>query len=291
MSFKGIINFQLSLASLKKLTVFWIAVALAVSYVSQIRYDTWRRYLSPKVKVDYNIYIEPQPLSAETLKLVNFGARELIANWYWLTLIQYYGGGDPYGKYRKLAELFNTITELSPKFVAAYQTALLILPGEGFIDEALELSKRGKANLPDSWEIPYYTGLVHHIYRKDYVAAAREFEEAAAKTAAPPLTRYMAAVYYTQADQYQVAYNLFKVIYETTTDEFVKERSSKYLAHLEILFALQQASDDFLLRLGRYPKNLEELVTERIIKEIPVSPIGVRFSVDVATGKVGEIRK
>ena len=304
MSFRTAISNQLSAAtrrsrgasvsdiSWKKLTLLWVMVALGLSIVAQINYDSWRRYSPPKlVGVDYNVFIEPQPLSPGFAKAVSFGATEYMADYYWLSLIQYYGGGTPNGKYRKLAELFNVVTDLSPKFQQAYQTGLIILPGEGFPDQAIQLGEKGKRNLPESWEMPYYTGLVYHIYKKDYVAAAREFQLAATKKDAPPITQYFAGIYYKEANQRQLAYQIFKTVHDTSKDDFVRERSEKQLIHLEILFFLEDAATKFRAQFGRYPTNLSELVARGIVKEIPISPLGVALMINSETGGVSETKK
>ncbi|MEK9167371.1 MAG: hypothetical protein AAB613_01340 [Patescibacteria group bacterium] len=285
-------SLRLSAISWKNITIIWVLVFLGLSFVAQINYDSWRRYSPPKLLgVDYNVYIEPQPLSPSLAKAVSFGSTEFLADYYWLTLIQYYGGGTPYGKYRKLAELFSLVTDLSPKFQQAYQTGLIILPGEGFPDQAITLGEKGKKNLPDSWEMPYYTGLVHHIYKKDYVSAAKEFQIAATKKDAPPITQYFAGIYYKEADQRQLAYQIFKTVHDTTKDDFVRERSGKQMVHLEMTFFLEDAVAKYHQRFGRYPSILQELVFKQIIKEVPISPLGINFVIDPQNGKVSESRK
>jgi hypothetical protein len=266
-------------------------IALVIAYVGQVRLDTWRFYDERnKVAVSANIYIEPQPPSGEAARLSSFGAREALADWYWLKLIQYYGGGDPQGKYRKLAELFDVITDLSPRFTEAYRTGLLILPGEGFVEEAVALGEKGKTALPEHWEMPYYTGLVHHIYKKDYLSAAREFEAAAAMPDAPPIAKLFAGIYYNQADQRQTAYQIFKTIHDTTESEFVRDRSKEYVEHLGIYFLLEDAVAQFRDRFSRYPTELSELVRSGIVPSIPASPLNQSFIVDPATGKISETK-
>ncbi|MDP3993243.1 MAG: hypothetical protein Q8Q05_03490 [bacterium] len=275
----------------RRFTLLFVLVALGLGYVAQINYDSWRRYTPPKlVGIDYNVYIEPQPLSPPLAKAVSFGSTEFLADYYWLTLIQYYGGGTPNGKYRKLAELFNVVTDLSPKFQQAYQTGLIILPGEGFPDEAVALGEKGKQNLPDSWEMPYYTGLVYHIYKKDFVSAAKEFQLAATKKDALPITQYFAGIYYKEADQRQLAYQIFKTVYETTKDDFVRERSAKQILHLEMTFFLEDAIAKYHQQFGRYPASPQELVAKGIIKEVPASPLGVGFAINAETGEVSEAK-
>jgi len=281
-------NFKLSDSTLR-LTVAFLAAA-TLAYVAQLHYDLWRRWGSPKLNVSYNEFIEPQPISAESAKLVNFGAREALADWYWLSLIQYYGGGEPYGRYRKLPELFNLVTELSPKFLQAYQTGLIILPGEGFVDEAIALGEKGKKNLAESWEIPYYTGLAYHIYKKDYIAAAKEFELAAAKEDAPPIARYFVGIYYNLGNQRQLAYEIFRTVAATTDSDFIRERSQKYIQHLEIVFYLEDAVAKYKEQFARAPESLEQLVQANIINEIPASPLAITLTIDPNTGEVKETK-
>lgn len=268
----------------------WLVIVIlwGVAYLSQLRYDTWRLYSPAKITVSYNEFIEPQPLSGDSARLASFGATEFLADIYWLQLIQYYGGGTPDGQYRKLPELFSTVTDLAPKFKQAYVTGLLVLPGEGFVNEALALGEKGEQALPEAWELPYYTGLVHHIYEKNYEAAAKEFEKAAAIADSPPITKLFAGIYFKEASQRQTAYIIFQTIVATSDNEFVRERAAKYLQHLDGLTALEKAVADFHGQLGRYPSSLGELVSRGIINEIPKSPLAVEYTYDPATGAVGD---
>ncbi len=268
----------------------WLVVVFlwGAAYLSQLHYDTWRLYSPAKITVDYNEFIEPQPLSGNSARLASFGATEFLADIYWLQLIQYYGGGTPNGQYRKLPELFSTITELAPHFKQAYVTGLLILPGEGFVDQALALGEKGQQFLPDAWELPYYTGLVYHIYQKDFTAAAKEFEKAAAIADSPPIAKLFAGIYYKEANQRQTAYIIFQTILATSDNDFVRERAAKYLQHLDGMIALEKAVAQFHSQFGRYPTSLGELVAKQIISELPKSPLVIEYTYDSVTGAVGE---
>lgn len=278
--------------NLRSIKIEWLVpvFALVASYIFQINYDAWRRYSPPKITASFNQYIEPQPLSASAARTASFGAKEFMADLYWLQMIQYYGGGDPNGEYRKLAELFSTITDLSPQFLHAYQTGLLVLPGEGFVDEAIMLGEKGITNLPSSWEMPYYTGIVHHIYKKDYKTAGEYFEAAAKLPGAPENARYLAAIYFNSADQRLTAYALFKTIYESSDDGYIKERAAKYLIHLEGIFLLNEKIAEYKSKFGRLPDNLSQLVASGIISQLPISPLGVSYNYDPTTGKVIETK-
>jgi len=280
-----------SLTGLKRLTLLWVATALAVSYIAQLQYDSWRRFGPPKIQTTYNIFIEPQPPNSETALLASFGAREFLADWYWLKTIQYYGGGDPYGKYRKLAELFDVVVTLSPKFLAAYQTGLIILPGEGFVEEAIALGKGGQRNLPDRWELPYYTGLVYHIYKKDYRAAAEQFTQAASLPGAPPIVQYFSGVYRNLANERQLAYEIFRTVAATSESDFIKERAAKYVLHLEVIFQLEDALKSYQARFKRLPDSFEALVAAGILGRVPQSPLGITLVLDRQTGAILETKR
>ncbi len=261
---------------------------LAIIFLGQLNYDAWNAFAAPTIPTSLNNYIEPQPLSGNTAKIAALGENEFLANIYWLELIQYYGGGDPSGKYRKLPDLYNTITDLSPKFLTAYQNGLLVLPGEGFVDQAIALGKKGEENLPNSWEIPYYLGLDYHIYKKDYVAAAEEFTKASKLPGAPANTAYFAALYYSQTDQRKISYDLFLNIAQTSTDPYLKDRAQKYADHLAITFSLQDAITAFQNKYHRNPNSLQDLVDKKIINNIPVSPLGFPFNYDSKSGQISE---
>lgn len=267
------------------LTIFGLWV---VAYTAQINFDAWRFYSDSKIDVTYNEYIEPQPLSPDTARIASFGATEFAADLYWLQLIQYYGGGTPYGQYRKLAELFQTVTDLAPKFKQPYITGLIILPGEGFSDEAIALGQKGTKNLPNSWEMPYYTGLVYHIYKKDYAKAGQKFLQASELPDAPVITKLMAGIYFKEANERRRSYLIFQSVLETSNDEFVIDRAESYLAHLDGIFALEDAVAKYQKQFGTYPKTLADLTSQKIIDSIPKSPLNVTYTYNPKTGAIGE---
>lgn len=267
-------------------TLLLILIAWSAAYISQIHHDTWRFYSPSKLEISYNEFIEPQPLSPMVARAASLGATEFVADLYWLQLIQYYGGGIPSDQYRKLAELFDTITELAPRFAQAYITGLLVLPGEGFVDEAIALGEKGETNLPDRWEMPYYTGLVHHIYRKDYQLAGEKFMQAAQLEGAPAITKLFAGIYFNEADQRKTAYMIFQTVIETSDDEFAIERAEKYLDHLDNIFLLEEKINEYQQRFQRRPDTLNRLVQAGLIERVPTSPLGVEYSYDPETGTV-----
>lgn len=50
--------------------------------------------------------------------------------------------------------------------------------------------------------------------------------------------------------------------------------------------SLKPAIDQFFVDKGRYPNDLNELVTEKYLTKIPAAPYGMKIDYDAATGKV-----
>ena len=54
---------------------------------------------------------------------------------------------------------------------------------------------------------------------------------------------------------------------------------------------LKPAIDQFQVDKGRYPKDLNELVTEKYISKVPEAPYGMKVDYDPATGTVKVVKQ
>ncbi len=275
----------------KVLSFILVCVLINVIVLAQLFYDGWRLGFARKPNVPENVLIEPSPLPENVLKKLSLGLNNFVSDLLWIQTIQYYGGGDPSGKYRKLSKMFELVTSIDPKFSYPYVMGLLVLPGEGFAKEAQELGRKGMANpaLKDNWEIPYYLGMVEHFNLKNTAEAAKLFELASKSPEAPAMTKLMAGIYYAKSNQRETAYNLYYVVHETTKNEYVKERARKYLDHMELIFGLEKAAGLYKQTYGSFPSDLSELVTKKIITNLPADPLGRDLRIDPETGIVSEV--
>jgi hypothetical protein len=55
--------------------------------------------------------------------------------------------------------------------------------------------------------------------------------------------------------------------------------------------ALSKAVDMFNVQEGRYPKDLDELVTKKYIPQIPTPPVGMKIEYDAKTGTVKVVKQ
>ena len=54
---------------------------------------------------------------------------------------------------------------------------------------------------------------------------------------------------------------------------------------------LNEAIQMFNVEKGRYPKDLNELVTEKYVPRLPAAPYGMKLDYDAATGKVKVVKQ
>ncbi len=267
-----------------------VIILIGVIVISQIYYLDTKKNGSRYQKISDHDLKTPIVIPLKTLKRLNFGTNNFLADIIWLQTIQYYGSGNANESHKELSSLIKTITTLDNRFLNVYSFGLVILPNEGFVEEAVALGQDGLANknLSGSWEIPYYLGLIYHFNLKNHLQAARLFEEASKKPGAPEATKLTAANYYVMADQRQTAFALYKVVYETSKNQFIKDRAKLYLDHWGLIFALEDAAKIFKKKYNRWPNNLEELTQKRIVKKIPKDPLDKKLIIDSKTGLVSE---
>lgn len=254
---------------------------------TQIKYDQTRlKHLKNDLKITYNESIEPHVPNPDILPYISFGQNTIVADTLWLTSIQYYGAGDPYGKYRELARLMKSITILDSRFSYPYEFSATVLPYEGFTDEAIAILQHGEVALPKMWEIPYNIGSVYYINKKDSVTAAIYYTKASAIPGAPPTADFLAAAQYERVDDDESAFQLYSKLAESSTNTYIKDRAEEHVVHYFLLKKLNEATLTFRARERRFPTSLQELADKHYIPEVPTDPLGRPILYDAGTGLV-----
>lgn len=269
-------------------TLIVIILLLGAAVALQYRYDTLALPRTVRRAAGGNRVFEPIVIPAQAARATAIGYDNVAADLQWLALIQYFGSGNPYVRYAIMPALLDSITTLDPKFRYPYIFANLILPSQGDLVAARKLSARGIAANPDDWEIPYYLATAYHIYAKDYESASKYMTIAAEKRTAPPIAKLLASIYFQKAGERETAYALWKVIAETSDNDYTKERAQKYLGQYELILFLEDTAKKFNTQYGRFPSTLDELVEKRFLKAIPPNPLERELTIDPATGTVSE---
>lgn len=238
-------------------------------------------YDSAKAKA---VYTEPIVFDSDVIKVADLGLHNAAADLFWLAAIQYFGGGDS-TTYEKLDDYLFLATDLDPKFAYPYAFGVLILPAFKQMDRGIEIAEKGINNKVQDWRISYYLATIYYLNKDDPGSAAKYFDMAANTPGAPDGIQKVAANFGMSKDKRDQTIKIWQGIYETSADEVVKERAKNYIIHLEIMNLLDQASEEYNKRNGKYPADINDLVTGRILTAIPPDPFGFEFSID-QSGKV-----
>ncbi len=225
--------------------------------------------------------IPPTIIPAQAIKLGDLGLHSAVSSLMWVYAVQQISTD-----FEKVIELIKATNELDPKFSYPYAFSALVLPPLGFVDEGIKIAERGITEADPDWRIPYYLATTYHIFRQDRERAAFYFDMAARMQGAPKKIISISARYGTEQTYLEQTKQIWISIFETTDDELIKDRAAAYILHIEIMEMLEKAISMYRYTYGRYPATLDELVKVKILKEIPVSPLGVRYSVDPETGKI-----
>jgi tetratricopeptide (TPR) repeat protein len=266
-----------ALTLLTAAAVFWGA-ALSLQAFRETRHP------APRASSDV-LYFRGGP--AVSRAALGFDA--ILADVYWIRAIQHFGGtrraqgGDK--SYHLLYPLLDLTTTLDPHFNIAYRFGAIFLAeeypnGPGRTDQAIALLERGLKADPTRWQYAQDAGFVHYWWRQDYKAAAEWFDRASRIEGAPWWLRSMAASTLAEGGDRQSSTQLWRQLYETTDDAWVRDNAQLKLAQLKALDdidALGVIVRRFAEARGRPPASWNELVAGRWLAGIPLDPSGTPY--------------
>jgi hypothetical protein len=220
-------------------------------------------------------------LTAATARRLSLGFNGLLADWYWLHALQYIGrkieeqapgqrlDAAPPQLHRihavdpvVLARLFDLITGLDPRFIAAYEFAAVVLPAVD-APAAIGIVERGVSANPTEWYLHQQLAYIHW-QRGDYPRAADAFRRGA-RLANKPWMEQMATVMEARGGERAVAQQMYGRMYEETKDEQVKQWAAGRLAELrntEELDTLTRLLAAWYTRQGRCPWGWTEVAED-----------------------------
>jgi tetratricopeptide (TPR) repeat protein len=234
-------------------------------------------------------------LAPEATRRLAAGFGGLVADWYWLTTLQYVGrkieetqGGRPRDgqmvieldrieavKPQVLVPLIELITTLDPRFTAVYEFAAVVLPAVD-VGAAVSLLEKGIQANPDQW---YLHQQLAYIYwqRGDHLAAAEAFRRGARMTTAAWMV-HMAEKMELKGDDPQVARAMYTRMYEQAQDEQVKQWALKRLMELRSLQereAIRTVLNAYVAANRRCPRAWTDVGTELQAAGLTVAPQGL----------------
>lgn len=233
---------------------------------------------------------EPDELSETlptiaTLKAISLGYDSVVADYYWMRALEFFGTGkyNAVG-YPLLEPLLKRSLALDPYFKSAYTFAgtALTLPK---MDPAKSnaLLEQGLKYRPDVWQIPFYLGFNRYYFQQDYAGAAEALGIAAKFADAPPLTTQLATRLAAQAGKPEYGIQLIDQILEGVNDEQTRasylERRKALQLDVELNFLnrqVQRYRDDF----KREPTSINDFVTAHYLSEPPHDPYDKPYRIE-----------
>jgi tetratricopeptide (TPR) repeat protein len=215
---------------------------------------------------------EESYVSPETARRMSLGFNGLAADWYWLRSLQYVGrkaiahGGpvtlDDMGALgiKNLGPMLEHATTLDPQFLAAYEFGAVVLPS---IDEAsaVRLLEKGVRENPGEWRLYHSLGYIHWQAGR-YREAGEAYKAGARVAGAPAWMQAMAAQMEASGGSRALAREMYRRLYEESSDEQIRALAASRLAQLASLDerdAIRRALEEFRARSSRCPAAWREV--------------------------------
>jgi len=229
--------------------------------------------------------------SGKLTEIASVGFDSLASMMLWLRGIQYYGAHKRGDQYYLLAEhIFETITDLDPHFINAYRFGAFVISQDmGQPVGGAELLRKGIRHNYESWELFFDLGFLYFVDIDDETKAAHYFNMASRFPDAPDIAKRFSAFAYKQSGNYAVSRRLWEEIYESTSNQAMKDNAAYALKRLDLdesIERLNRAVAEYEARRGTRPSVLGDLKSAGLVRAIPGDPFGGRYFLDHVTGQV-----
>ncbi len=174
--------------------------------------------------------------------------------------------------------IMDLVTDLDPRYYKAYLfTGMGLIHAAGDVVPATPILEKGMEAFPSSWELPFWAGYDHYVYRQDYETAAGYLLTAFNKPGAPK--RFFALLLNSLRNSggYEGGLMVLDAIISGTRDEGTLKVYRMKRDQLENLVLLQRAATSHLEKFGIHPSRLADLVESGIIAGIPGDPLGSEY--------------
>jgi len=212
----------------------------------------------------------------------SFGFRNLFADLSWLGAVQVAGTREPTpNDYDRLALMIQTVVQFDPKFKVPYLLGGVILgDSRAHVQEALKILTLGRANHPDDWRFPFYTGYLHYFSLGDPAEGGKALESAAKIDGSPQYLPLLAARMFSEGRKPETALRFLNEMMRQENDparlEVLKRRIHEVVAERDMQL-LESAVEAYHKKTGTLPRELSDLVREGMIARLPEEPHGGRY--------------
>ncbi|HBB94379.1 MAG TPA: hypothetical protein DC054_03220 [Blastocatellia bacterium] len=253
------------------LLVIQIVLGLAVA-IALVRAMDSRQSLAQTQTPEDPLYVK-----AATAKRMSLAFNGVVADWYWMRSLQYVGGKivafkDTHeGRFgnlgdldlRLLPSLLGMSTTLDPQFLAPYEYGAAVLP-EINPDYATRLLESGVAANPSEWRLYQHLGYVYW-QRHEYQKASEVYAAGAKIPGAPVWMAALSARMKAEGGSRDAAREMYRHLYESSTDPTVKDMVNKQVMRLDSLDErdeIRNVLNAFKAKNGRCVSSWREVANE-----------------------------
>lgn len=203
--------------------------------------------------------------SMESLDFLVGNFQHIVADYYWLRSVEYFGRRDAHeAKYTLLGPLLERSLRLDPFFFKpAYVSGTLLNVGQAQLEQSQRLLTAAMKHHPTRWELPFIAGFNAYMYQNDPARALPLLQKAASLPECPPRVQKIAAKLSIETAQPEIGLALIESMMETVTDpellQTYEERRRQLMLEVE-LKALNRALQYFIGEYSERPQSIEELM-------------------------------
>ncbi len=233
--------------------------------------------------------------SPKLIKKMAMGYDRLVADFYWMRTIQYYGRREEAAKrrirYKNLPALLDITTTLDPQLLDAYRAGSYFLSepdpiGAGQPMEAIKLLDKGIRANPGEWRLYFEKGFAYYIYLSNFKTAGEVWLSASRLSGAPPWMESLAAASLSKGGAMDVAAYLWQRQYKESPRAEVRENAGNYLVSLQVakdLWTLEILAEKFRAKNDSWPGSIRELLPTQG-RYNSADPLGTPYLYDPQTG-------
>ncbi len=234
--------------------------------------------------------------SPAAIKKMALGYDNLLADFYWMRAIQYYGRREEAEKrpirYKNLSTFLDITTTLDPDILDAYRAGSSFLSepdpvGAGQPEEGIKLLDKGIRFHPLEWRLLFDKGFIYFWHLKDFRSAGKIWLSASGLPQAPHWIEGLAAMALSKGGAIETARALWQRQYEESDRADVRKNAGNHLISLQVaeeLWTLEFLVEAFQKRTGALPRSLEELVRSQPGRYSTVDPLGTPYQYNPKTG-------
>jgi tetratricopeptide (TPR) repeat protein len=275
---------------------FWLCCSLCMICAILIKptQDRLESHLS-KFHQDPDLLFFSSPA---LVKKMSLGFDGLLADFYWMRTIQYYGRRDEADKrtirYKNLFTLLDITTTLDPNLLDAYRTGSSFLAeahpvGAGKPEQAIQLLDKGISAHPQEWRLFYDKGFIYYWHLRDFKAAGEVWQAASRLPNAPYWMMGLAGMALSRGGAIEIAIALWERQYRESGRANVRENARNHLISIHVsreLSRLKTLAEKYKEQTGAYPLSLKDL-QRRQPGALPIEdPLGAPYQYDSQTGSV-----